>query len=88
MKAAGNAPGLTTDVRARIEAWVDARLEPIRLDGQDIHCRFGRPAAQTRYSFSRAGGAAYASSRPAISDIRRASISGSRSENGRKPNRS
>ena len=36
----------------------------------------------------RAGCAAYASSRPAISDIRRAIISGSRSEKGRKPNRS
>ena len=34
-----------------------------------------------------AGYAAYASSRPAISDIRWVSISGSRSENGRKPNR-
>ena len=88
MRAATNAPGLTPDVRARIEAWVDARPKPTRLGGQDIHCRFGRPAARTRYSFSRAGGAAYASNRPAISEIRRTSISGSRSENGRKPNRS
>ncbi len=36
----------------------------------------------------RAGSAAYASSRPAIPEIRRAGISGSRPENGRKPNRS
>lgn len=45
-----------------------------------------RPRNRRRPRFLRC--AAHLSSRPEISDIRRANISGSRSENGRKPNRS
>ena len=64
-----------------------------RLPSMRLHpaCRFGEHGGRSRGEGDiapRPGSAAYAFSRPAIYAIRRASISGSRPENGRKPNRS
>ena len=41
---AANDLGLTTAVPARIEMLVDARLKPIKLDGQEIHFKFAAPS--------------------------------------------
>ena len=41
---AANDLGLTTAVPARIEVLVDARLKPIKLDGQEIHFKFAAPS--------------------------------------------